>query len=285
MKRRIERCWFADGGITSNFPVHFFDSLIPTRPTFAIDLRDESAEYPIDPCDQSANVWVPQTNEADRTEWWTRVDSEPATPAAALHSITTFVSMMASTAKDWRDNALAHEPGFRDRIVHVKLDSRTEGGLNLGMPAKTLRKLNARGAAAGALLREQYVRTEEQLDQLNKERAKHPPSPFWKPTTVSWQNHRWVRYPIAMSVLQKSLGGFAHAWNDCNYRDLVGRRPGAAPRSYPWTVMQRAAHPVARTTELVDLVQRWHCGEKIDFSRFVGGRPEPMPALHVTPKT
>ncbi|HET7224829.1 MAG TPA: hypothetical protein VFK69_03855 [Candidatus Eisenbacteria bacterium] len=32
------RVWFSDGGITSNFPIHFFDARLPSRPTFGIDL-------------------------------------------------------------------------------------------------------------------------------------------------------------------------------------------------------------------------------------------------------
>jgi predicted acylesterase/phospholipase RssA len=31
--------WFSDGGITSNFPIHFFDAWLPQRPTFGITLR------------------------------------------------------------------------------------------------------------------------------------------------------------------------------------------------------------------------------------------------------
>ena len=34
----VVRCWFSDGGITSNFPIHLFDSPLPSRPTFCIDL-------------------------------------------------------------------------------------------------------------------------------------------------------------------------------------------------------------------------------------------------------
>src|SRR4030095_10566607 len=34
----IVKHWFSDGGITSNFPLHFFDNPIPRRPTFAINL-------------------------------------------------------------------------------------------------------------------------------------------------------------------------------------------------------------------------------------------------------
>ena len=38
----------SDGGISSNFPIHYFDSLFPGRPTFGLDLqpwRDESQEF------------------------------------------------------------------------------------------------------------------------------------------------------------------------------------------------------------------------------------------------
>ena len=35
---QLRRVLFSDGGITSNFPVHFFDAPLPRRPTFAINL-------------------------------------------------------------------------------------------------------------------------------------------------------------------------------------------------------------------------------------------------------
>src|SRR4051794_32006034 len=35
---RLERVLFSDGGITSNFPVHFFDAPLPRRPTFGLHL-------------------------------------------------------------------------------------------------------------------------------------------------------------------------------------------------------------------------------------------------------
>jgi len=31
-----EPCWFADGGLSSNFPIHLFDSPLPRWPTFAV---------------------------------------------------------------------------------------------------------------------------------------------------------------------------------------------------------------------------------------------------------
>src|SRR5207247_10138276 len=32
------QCCFSDGGITSNFPIHFFDGPIPRWPTFGLNL-------------------------------------------------------------------------------------------------------------------------------------------------------------------------------------------------------------------------------------------------------
>ena len=40
-----ERCWFSDGGISSNFPVHFFDSPLPTPP----HVRHQPATVPPGP--------------------------------------------------------------------------------------------------------------------------------------------------------------------------------------------------------------------------------------------
>src|SRR5260370_37555275 len=39
-KNKLRRCLFSDGGLSSNFPIHFFDRMLPGRPTFAISLDD-----------------------------------------------------------------------------------------------------------------------------------------------------------------------------------------------------------------------------------------------------
>jgi predicted acylesterase/phospholipase RssA len=44
----LRRLWLSDGGLTSNFPVHFFDSPIPSRPTFCLNLIDYGAATPTD---------------------------------------------------------------------------------------------------------------------------------------------------------------------------------------------------------------------------------------------
>lgn len=37
-KNDLKKNWFSDGGIASNFPIQFFDSWLPTRPTFGVNL-------------------------------------------------------------------------------------------------------------------------------------------------------------------------------------------------------------------------------------------------------
>ncbi len=43
---RVTRVYFSDGGLCSNFPVHFFDSPLPSHPTFAVNLRDFHPDHP-----------------------------------------------------------------------------------------------------------------------------------------------------------------------------------------------------------------------------------------------
>jgi predicted acylesterase/phospholipase RssA len=37
-REHLQENWFSDGGICSNFPIHFFDAWLPTHPTFGINL-------------------------------------------------------------------------------------------------------------------------------------------------------------------------------------------------------------------------------------------------------
>lgn len=58
----LERCWFTDGGVCSNFPIHFFDSPLPRRPTFSIDLTnkpDDSGPADLTPTMDNSNGFAP----------------------------------------------------------------------------------------------------------------------------------------------------------------------------------------------------------------------------------
>jgi hypothetical protein len=133
--RRPERCWFSDGGITSNFPVHFFDAPLPSWPTFAVNLRPFHSDYPPQE-DEEKNVWMPSSNRGGLREWWMRWEDRP--PAGRLVA---FGRSILDTMQNWMDNSQSRVPGYRDRVVHVS-HTEAEGGMNLTMPEPVIGRLN-----------------------------------------------------------------------------------------------------------------------------------------------
>jgi hypothetical protein len=161
---KLRRCFFSDGGLSSNFPIHFFDRLMPNNPTFAITLDDWDVRRNYD------HVWLPH-NAAGGTQI-------PILPFSGLGG---FLMRILMSAKDWQDNLQSTLPGYRERIVHVVLDA-NEGGLNLAMDEKTIDTLVGYGKDAGVKLRDQFdfdanrwrrflvamARMEETLDDVAK---------------------------------------------------------------------------------------------------------------------
>ena len=129
-------CWFSDGGITSNFPVHFFDTPLPTRPTFAIDLDGFHPDHPARPGRGRQRLPpVLQRRRAARQLAPARPEARPREPRRVRE-------------RDRPDDAeprrreLTHQPGYRDRIVHVHT-APDEGGMNLTMPPRRDRRAHA----------------------------------------------------------------------------------------------------------------------------------------------
>jgi hypothetical protein len=121
---------FSDGGISSNFPIHFFDAWFPGRPTFGIDL----AHYP----------------EGDNRDVFMLPNPlEPAIPRwGAVDSLPGFLGHIKDTAQNWRDSLQSELPGFRDRVCQIRFE-KGEGGLYLDMDAETIADLVRRGGLAG----------------------------------------------------------------------------------------------------------------------------------------
>ncbi|MEU7477424.1 patatin [Lentzea sp. NPDC042327] len=130
--------WFSDGGITSNFPIHFFDALLPRWPTFGLSLQSY-------PDGDTAEVWLPEQDASDS-----------GTPYRQLTSMPGFLMSILDTFLDWRDTMQSALPGYRGRIAHVR-QAEDEGGTNLFMTPETIRTLALRGQKAGDLLRERFT--------------------------------------------------------------------------------------------------------------------------------
>jgi hypothetical protein len=87
----VERMLFSDGGLSSNFPVHFFDALLPNRPTFGISLET------YDERDPSRRVQLPMN-----PHHGIYLDSEE------IDSLPSFLVGLVNAAKDWQDRTRLH---------------------------------------------------------------------------------------------------------------------------------------------------------------------------------
>lgn len=134
----LRRCLFSDGGIASNFPIAFYDALIPRRPTFGIFLTSLDPDLP----DTQERVLMRRFEE----------EKGMRLPVAAPKTALSFLASILSTAKDWHDTLQMKLPGYTERVVQIRLDDRSEGGLNLAMDQDTIERLVGYGAQAGEML-------------------------------------------------------------------------------------------------------------------------------------
>jgi predicted acylesterase/phospholipase RssA len=262
-----ERCWFSDGGISSNFPIHFFDRPLPGRPTFAINLRPFPLEEDADPADQSRNVAMATTNKDELTDWWYRLPERRHRALVKDTRLPSFLMAAVRTMQTRVDERQMRAPGFRDRIAHVKLGEE-EGGMNLTMPPERVEALTERGELAARLLREAYTA------RADSGRA------------ITWDNHRWVRLRTALTALRQVHRDFAEGFEGegegvepgRSYEELLARGREDPPTSYPLLrpeQLERARSEVAAIRELGD-------------RRGIGGSslksPRPIPVARIVPR-
>jgi predicted acylesterase/phospholipase RssA len=134
-----QELWFSDGGITSNFPVHFFDNALPRWPTVSLNLGVHPHEAP------HQDIWLPQD--------WDDLNIPVKTLGGSGFG---FGKAIFNTAMSWRDSLQSALPGYRNRIAQVRT-SPGEGGTNLFMPREIIASMALRGALAGARLRTRFM--------------------------------------------------------------------------------------------------------------------------------
>lgn len=232
----LRRLWFSDGGLTSNFPIHFFDSPIPTRPTFCLNLVGFDAEVAStgtadDDLGQAADgtesgraakpISQPRASErtaARRPKAPSPTDPQPhdevwgfismakgnnlaPVPFTAFDTnpgsgVGSFLETLLNTARLWSDNQMLIAPGIRDRVVNIGLRD-DEGGLNLDMKPEVIADLDLRGRAAGLLISARF----------------DPNCPTDPETGLAnetvFANHRWVRFRNFMASFEDLSRRFA----------------------------------------------------------------------------
>ena len=241
-----ERCWFSDGGIGSNFPIHFFDGLLPGRPTFGINLRpfppnDDGTEVEQAPPNPGDCVQFPQVPQGEVRPAWNR-----------FRGLRGFPGAIVETMQNWVDSTQMRLPGYRDRVVHILLTS-SEGGMNLNMDVARVLALSARGRQAGEILTQDF----------------------------NWDLHRWTRFRTALAQFQQAFAKAAQVYDgkpeqEESFAAFLDRY-AAQPKNYP------LKHPeLARpAVEALFAVAKGWQDQGIDF---VDGEPRPEPDLRIVPR-
>lgn len=275
---RLVRCWFSDGGITSNFPVHLFDAPLPTWPTFCINLLGLDPNRPaVDPPGVQ--------NRAERLAW-NRISMATTNDGgqrarfnifdARKPTLFGFIVAMIDTARENRDNELALMPGYRDRIVNIELDS-GEGGLHLDTPPEVIETLSTRGRMAAKLLKARYS-GQDSTDPRSGDRI-----------VLDWNNHRWVRLRSVIAALELTIlqlrSGWTHGGGSPSYKDLFN---GSAPNEpYGWTdapsrnCASEAMAAIVRLAE--DWDNAWPIFDMGDDARSGHFAPRPKSVLRMGP--
>ena len=216
----LQRNVFSDGGICSNFPIHFFDSWLPTRPTFGVNLTSQLAEG-----EPGANITETIKERSSVVAQLTEFDASAETPDAACYGrdvylprpdetippqwvpvegLGQFLENIFRTAQNYRDNMQAMLPSYRERIVQIRLTD-SEGGLNLNMDAETIERVVKKGGEAGDKLVRYF-----KMDQ-----------------------HQWVRFRVLMKQMEASLNNMNRVMRDCEfYMKVIGNPP--LPKDFPY---------------------------------------------------
>jgi predicted acylesterase/phospholipase RssA len=240
--------WFSDGGIASNFPIHFFDQWLPKSPTFGITLRylpdyvfskprdadeERAAKNYLDSMERTKEppernlgkriqaehnrsahsaqglpagpvsdiVVLPRPEDTVPLEW--QHICYPDTAVPRIGAVLGFLWAVIKTMQNYRDNAQAALPSYRERVVQVRLKP-DEGGFNLAMDRNVIKDLVLKGRSAGEKLEQEF----------------------------NQQHHQWARLRVLVSELDSKFRRMRGDKRDEEFEALVGKQQ--ADSGYPF---------------------------------------------------
>jgi predicted acylesterase/phospholipase RssA len=313
----LQENWFTDGGISSNFPIHLFDSWFPTRPTFGIRLTALTEDM-ADPASNgirrshliaklgNENTASPQPREQNPPCY----DPDPATqvylpPARAVvpeewaevTGIPAFLTAIFNTARNYHDNTQSTLASYRERIAQVRLSPR-QGGINLRLPRDILNEMNALGHETAKAFIAFYG---------------DPDNPQQYPDT-RFQEHRWVRMRVLAAQLEQQFNrvgtAFTHLYHvkhpgmplpdsgvepfiEKEYADLLDKEAAYAATDASWYASRDRAWCDDAQERLIDLftfMDGWSAADIVDappgWPPFFSDASTPTPSgiLRVTPE-
>jgi predicted acylesterase/phospholipase RssA len=294
----LQKNWFSDGGISSNFPIHFYDRWLPRRPTFGINL----AQLPLEAFDIKADSLAaprPGSRDVLRSRFVTQAAEAKADPALSVAAeedsgdedpgaseratkavyrpranevrrpewlpiadLPAFAGAAWATAQNHRERMQSALPSYRERIVTIRF-AEDEGGLNLAMGKGAIDSIRQKGRDAGQNL----------LD-------------------FNFDEHRWVRFRVLMAQLEEELLRVRETYPDrAAYEKFLVtnyQRSYSYSKTEPWRL-----EALARVEQMIQAVNAWRGldeawrernGSWGDGSFFSKRSPRPEPSLRVTPR-
>jgi hypothetical protein len=236
--------WFSDGGIVSNFPLHFFDKPLPAAPTFGINLAKRSNLAP-EPAD---NTNLPTSNV-----------SGILPRRFGFSGVVGFLMRVLDTMQNWSDSQLTHMPGYRDRVVTVYHND-AEGGINLNMTEELINGLSERGQAAGVKLATEFDLTNHR-----------------------WVRYRSTMQLIETLLAEYREGFEAQVPEGTpSFAAMIEDVPPTSYRQGWSNDMKNSARQRSYENgdSLVKIAEKWAASQLT----FADGAPRPTPAMRIGPK-
>ncbi|GAB3498326.1 patatin-like phospholipase family protein [Amycolatopsis cihanbeyliensis] len=243
--------WFSDGGITSNFPIHFFDTLLPRWPTFGLNL--DRLDREVGPEEE---IYLAKQDATPFEHPWAKVHDGAAS----------FLSRILETFLAWRDTMQSGLPGFRGRIVSVRQGT-GEGGTNLFMPPEVIATLALRGYKAGTELKRRFT-----VESHDGE----------APGYTQTDRYRWIRMRIALReyrelVRQADDRGPLYRQRTARYRIPEGLAGWFDEEIDTWPCPEPHTESIEATFAELSRLAESHLAEKFD------GTAPVNPVLRLTP--
>jgi predicted acylesterase/phospholipase RssA len=259
--------WLSDGGICSNFPLQFFDAWLPTRPTIGINLTSMPSPVLEAGSNKVKMDFITQASyrspgreaqrwDLDKAIFLPKADDLPTVEVkplgknGATPDLLKFLWAIFATAQNYRDNTQSVLPGYRERIVQVRLHDH-EGGLNLAMPDTAVAAIVKKGEDAGKLL----------VDDFN------------------FQHHQWVRFRVLMMQVETRLAEMAKTLEKTTYWDLLESK--LADEAYPYACGVESLNRIKQRLDAIcRLIQTWDPTISLTDEPL----PLPEPILRVMPE-
>lgn len=262
--------WFSDGGICSNFPIHFFDAWLPKRPTFGISLMSRPEDAFLSPKNMShsyqavldvdaaveGSQHISDEDLVARVVYLPRADDPVVPEWQEIDSMFRFGRLMFGAAQNYRDMLQSMLPSYRERIVQVYFEPH-EGGLNLAMDRETIKIIQQKG--------------EQAADKIFK---------FFR-----LSHHQWVRHQVLMGLMERQLHSLEETIRETDYsrifqEQLFFQDSAAGYEQFPYAQSEEwSKEALERIHALQEFVQRWKTEGWL-----VTDPPRPEPVLRVTPE-